>query len=102
MPPRGISLAKLVRRNARFSRAGTVKMELYLVLFAVDLNRISPSPQAFQGSVNCSLGGNAEVLEKVLGRRAGAKAVHAYEFTIRPDHGIPAPAHGGLDRDLHR
>jgi hypothetical protein len=39
MPLRGLSLAEFLRRNARFGRAGTVKMELYLVLFAADLNR---------------------------------------------------------------
>src|SRR5205814_6650418 len=102
MPPRRVSLAEFLRRNARFGRAGTVKMELYLVLFPGNLNRNRSSAQALQGSVNRSLGGNAEVLEKVLGRRAGAEAVHAHEFTILADHGVPAPAHGGFDRDLHR
>src|SRR6185295_9145328 len=49
-----------------------------------------PSAQALQGSVNDGLGGNSEVLEKVLGGRAGAETVHAHEFTIRADHGVPA------------
>src|SRR5258705_7739983 len=61
-----------------------------------------PSPQALQGSVNRSLSGNSKMLEKVLGRRAGAKAVHADKFPILPNHGIPAPAHRGLDCDLDR
>src|SRR6266702_333653 len=61
-----------------------------------------PSPQAFQGSANRSLGGNSEVLEKVLGGRAGSETVHAHEFAILADHGVPAPAHRGLDRDLDR
>src|SRR5215475_14028471 len=77
-------------------------MGTYLVLFPGNLNRISPSPQAFQGSVNSSLGGNAKVLEKVLGRRAGAESMHAHEFTIPADHSVPAPAYGGLDGNLHR
>src|ERR1700757_4423533 len=51
--------------------------------------------QSFQHSVNGGLGGNAETLEKVLARRAGAKAVHADEDAVLADHGIPAPAHGG-------
>src|SRR5689334_14003712 len=52
MPPRGISLAEFLRRKARFGRAGTVKMELYLVLFPGNLNRISPSTlvPTFRGS----------------------------------------------------
>src|SRR6266581_4860704 len=49
-----------------------------------------PSPQAFQGSANRSLGGNSEVLEKVLGGRAGSETVHAHEFAILADHGVPA------------
>src|SRR6478752_2574688 len=61
-----------------------------------------PSAQAFQGSVNRSLGSNAEVLVKVLGGGAGAEAVHTHEFTILADHGVPTPAHGSLDRDLDR
>src|SRR3954453_7602910 len=61
-----------------------------------------PSAQAFQGSVNGGLGGNSKVLEKVLGGGAGTETGHAYEFTILTDHGIPAPAHCGLDRDLDR
>src|SRR5882672_10120691 len=61
-----------------------------------------PSAEALQGSVNDGLGGNSEVLEKVLGGRAGTETVHAYEFTILADYGIPAPAHRGLDGDLDR
>src|SRR5882762_279764 len=61
------------------------------------LRQAQPSAQALQGSVNRSLGGNSEVLVKVLGRRAGAETMHAYEFTIVADHGVPAPAHRGLD-----
>src|SRR6266581_6154537 len=61
-----------------------------------------PSPQAFQGSANRSLGGNSEVLEKVLGGRAGTETVHAHEFAILADHGVPAPAYRCLDRDLDR
>src|SRR4030095_5175731 len=61
-----------------------------------------PSPQALQGSVNDGLGGNSEVLEKVLGRGAGTETVHAYEFTIRADHGIPAPAQRGVYGYLDR
>src|SRR4029079_12463031 len=61
-----------------------------------------PSAQALQGSVNGGLGGNSEVLEKVLGGGAGTETVHAHEFTIRADHGIPAPAYRGLDGDLDR
>src|ERR1700704_2515939 len=61
-----------------------------------------PLAQAAQNSVNRSLGGNSEVLVKVLGGRACSKGVHADKFAILADHGIPAPAHGGLDRDLDR
>src|SRR6185312_11441551 len=42
------------------------------------------------------------MLEQVLGGRAGAKAVHADEFTVPADHRIPAPTHRRLDRDLDR
>ena len=42
------------------------------------------------------------MLVEVLVRRAGAEAVHADEDAVRADHGVPAQAHGGLDRDLHR
>src|ERR1700722_16647447 len=58
-----------------------------------------PSPQTLQNCVNRSLGRNAEVLVKVLGRGAGAKTMHAHEFAILADHGNPAPADRGLDRD---
>src|ERR1700716_2547615 len=61
-----------------------------------------PSAQALQGGVDRSLGGNSEVLVKVLGGGAGAETVHAYEFAILADHGVPAPAHRGFDRDLDR
>src|SRR6266436_3692362 len=61
-----------------------------------------PLAQALQGGVNRSLGGNSEVLVKILGRRTGAETVHAHEFAILADHGVPTPAHRGLDRDLHR
>src|SRR5688572_26382262 len=61
-----------------------------------------PSAQALQSSVNGGLGSNSEMLEKVLGGGAGTKTVHAHKFTILADHGIPAPAHRGLDRDLDR
>src|SRR3954454_9712242 len=61
-----------------------------------------PSAQAFQGSVNGGLGGNFKELEKVLGGGAATKTVHAHEFTIMADHGIPAPAYRGLDGDLDR
>src|SRR6478609_6941464 len=61
-----------------------------------------PSAQALQSSVNGGLGGNSEMLKKVLGGGAGTKTVHAHKFTIRADHGIPTPAHRGLDRDLDR
>src|SRR5258707_4509427 len=60
------------------------------------------SAQALQSGVNRSLGGNSEVLVKVLGGGAGAETVHAHEFAILADHGVPAPAHRGFDRDLDR
>src|SRR5437667_1510441 len=52
MPPRRVSLAELLRRNARFCRAGTVKMGRFLVLFPGNLNRIRPSAlvPTFRGS----------------------------------------------------
>src|SRR6201991_2570579 len=59
-----------------------------------------PSAQAFLDCVNRGLGSNAEVLVKVLGRAAFAKAMHADENAVMADHGVPAPAHRGLDRDL--
>src|SRR5215475_6768750 len=58
------------------------------------------STQAFQNCVNRGLGGNAEMLEKVLGRAAFAEAVHADEDAVMADHGVPAPADRCLDRDL--
>src|SRR5260221_11021467 len=61
-----------------------------------------PSAQALQGSVNRSLGGNPEMLVKILGGCAGAETVHADKYAIVTDHGIPAPAHGGFDCDLDR
>src|SRR5215813_12672624 len=57
-----------------------------------------PSAQAFQNCVNRGLGGNAEMLEKVLGWATFAESVHADEDAVMADHGIRAPAHGGLDR----
>src|SRR4051794_7826397 len=65
-------------------------------LLAMTVSQLQP----LQRSVNRGLGGNAKMLEQVLGRRAGAKTVHADEFAILSDHLVPAPAHRGLDRDL--
>src|SRR3954452_25139547 len=48
------------------------------------------------------LGGDAEVLVKVLVGRAGAKPMHADENSVRADDRIPAEAHGRLDRNLDR
>src|SRR6202171_6684206 len=45
-----------------------------------------PSAQALQGGVNRSLGGNAEVLVKVLGRCAGTRTLHGHEFALLADH----------------
>src|ERR1700752_3227566 len=61
-----------------------------------------PLTQALQDCVNRRLGSNAEMLEKVRRLAAFAKAVHADENAVMADHGIPAPAHGGLDGDLDR
>src|SRR5271169_5164064 len=60
-----------------------------------------PSAQAFQNCVNGGRGGNSEVLVKVLGRTAFAETMHADKNAIVSDHGIPAPADRGLDRDFH-
>jgi hypothetical protein len=45
-----------------------------------------------QCHLNRSLGGDAKMLEHVLGRCAGAEAVHAHagEFAVLPDHRVPA------------
>src|SRR4030081_443688 len=61
-----------------------------------------PSAQAFQGGADRSLSGNPEMLVEFLGGGAGAETVHADKYAILPDHGIPTPAHRGLDRDLDR
>src|SRR4051812_10944028 len=60
------------------------------------------TPQPLQRRVNRRLGGNSEVLEKVLGGRTGAEAVHADKFAIGPDNRIPAEPDRGFDRDLDR
>src|SRR6185437_4635667 len=75
---------------------------LYGTLTSPFSGQSQPLAQALQRCVYRSLGGNAEVLEKVLGRRACPETVHTDELAIVADHGIPAPAHGGLDRDLDR
>src|SRR5882757_8573719 len=61
-----------------------------------------PSAQLLQRSVNRRLGGNSEMLVKVLDRGAGAETVHAYKCAIRPDHRVPAEPDRGLDRNLDR
>src|SRR6516165_3655138 len=81
---------------------GSGKYGPFVVLFPGNHNRSRPSAQALQNCVNGCLGSNAEVLEKVLARRAGAEPVHADKDAVLADHGIPAPAHGGLDCDLDR
>src|SRR5439155_16161078 len=100
--PADLRPRSFLRRIARFGRARTDYMRGYLVPFAGKLNRNGPSTQALQGSVNRGLSGNSEVLEKVLRRGTGPETVHAHEFTVGSDHGVPAPAHRGFDRDLDR
>src|SRR5580693_6154577 len=82
---------------------GSAGRERKMVLFRSPFSRRSQLfAQALQNCINRGLSGNSKVLEKVLGRRAGAEAMHADKCAILADHGVPAPAYRGLDRDLDR
>src|SRR5665213_365416 len=58
--------------------------------------------QALCRSLDHGRGSDAEMRIKILGRSAGAEAVHADEDAVRPDHRVPAEPDRGLDRDLDR
>src|SRR2546429_1304448 len=60
------------------------------------------SPQPLQRRFDRRLRGNSKVLEKVLGGRTGAEAVHADKFAIGPDNRVPAEPDRGFDRDFDR
>src|SRR5665213_3018282 len=58
--------------------------------------------QALCRSLDHGRGGDAEMRIEVLGRGAGAEAMHADEDAIRADHRVPAEPDRGLDRNLDR
>src|SRR5258708_37325540 len=90
------------RRLLRRTPGSAGRERIIWALVSLFSPQSQPLAESLQRCVYRSLGGNSEVLEKVLGRRAFAEAMHADEFAIMADHGVPAPAHRGLDRDLDR
>src|SRR5690242_12051414 len=101
-----VALRGILRRTRPVRPGGSIEYAPLVDLFAANLNCPEPlrslASEAFQSCVNSGLGGNPEMLVKVLVGCAGAEGMHADKFAIGANQGVPAPAHRRLDADLDR